>query len=323
MHADKPKELQICKPRTFSGDRREIRDFIADLRLYLSVNEKIYDDSEKKISFALSFIRGGEAGRWKEDFLREAQEAWDRTHPLTTGEGFKFDSWTKFLKKLKEQFDEEEIVDDAFDVLRTFQQGNKNIFDHITRFKLLISRAGITQEQVIIDFFKRSLDRRLAEKIVTLGQPKTLENWYTKAKEYDGAGRKWARSQLTIKRRDPYDNPTPSKSTRDEYAMDTTLDAIEINAMDKAKQDELRKKGACYKCEGKGHLARDCPTKVTVNYKNRGNFQGKSPQGNKNSTDPKKSWKGKEFYAHIRATADDMDDEEKELLVKSLEEEGF
>ena len=62
----KPVELKLAAPKPFTGNREDLNGFLLDLNLYLTVNREIYDDSFKKIGYALSFMTSGDAKSWKD-----------------------------------------------------------------------------------------------------------------------------------------------------------------------------------------------------------------------------------------------------------------
>lgn len=59
-----PKEVRLRNPDVFNGDRTKSKRFMADIDNYQSLNPSIYDTDEKKIAYALSYMRGGTAGPW-------------------------------------------------------------------------------------------------------------------------------------------------------------------------------------------------------------------------------------------------------------------
>src|SRR6266700_5734257 len=76
--------------------------------------------------------------------------------------------------------------------LEKIQQGNQNVEEFITQFKLLIGQAGLTTESFtdnvhLIGMFRKALHPQLAERIL-YGEaiPETIEGWYKKAVQYEG-----------------------------------------------------------------------------------------------------------------------------------------
>lgn len=335
MHADSPKELRINSPKPFDGNPAKLESFLLDADIYLTCNDKLYSTDVKKILWALSYFSEKEAKRWKMQYITGLKEEADEKY----NGSIQWPSWKEFIELLKKEFKNYISVDSAFDQLCNLKQKG-GINDHITTFKLLISRAGITQEAVIIDFFKRSLNRNLAEKIVTLGQPKTLQDWYEKAREMEGAYRRW-QGQISVKRSDPF-KEISSKPEKDPYAMDVDAvdiesedEELEVNALSPEKRKEFQSKGACFKCGGKGHIAKNCSTRrffqksggfqKTGNFNNyqRGGSQSPKPQVTQNKEVQKTKWKGRELHTHIRGLFQDMDDEEVETCIQLMEQEGF
>jgi hypothetical protein len=107
MNVDKPDrkgELKLNQPKPFTGKREELKKFLQDVKLYLHVNEKIYDTDIKKISFALSFMNEGDAASYKEQMLEEAME---KAGPLNLG------TWKEFTDNLVAAFKPYDAPGDA------------------------------------------------------------------------------------------------------------------------------------------------------------------------------------------------------------------
>ena len=68
----KPTELKLSPPKSFTGKREDLKKFLQDVKLYLHVNKKIYDNDDKQILFALSYMNDGDAASRKEQLLEEA-----------------------------------------------------------------------------------------------------------------------------------------------------------------------------------------------------------------------------------------------------------
>ena len=72
LPTNKPVELKLAAPKPFTGNQEELNGFLLDLNLYLTVNRDIYDNSFKKIGYALSFMTSGDAKSWKDQYLEES-----------------------------------------------------------------------------------------------------------------------------------------------------------------------------------------------------------------------------------------------------------
>ena len=56
-----PKEIRINLPKEFSRLQSEAGPFLQDVTLYLTLNQEVYNNDNKKIIFALSFMNSGPA----------------------------------------------------------------------------------------------------------------------------------------------------------------------------------------------------------------------------------------------------------------------
>ena len=90
LPTNKPVELKLAAPKPFTGNREELNSFLLNLNLYLMVNRDIYDDSFKKIGYALSFMTSGDAKSWKDQYLEESNQ----------GEYLDLGTWSEFTEAL-------------------------------------------------------------------------------------------------------------------------------------------------------------------------------------------------------------------------------
>ena len=124
MPVDKPEqkgELKLNHPKPFSGKREDLKKFLQDVKLYLHVNDKIYDHHAKKISFALSFMNEGDAASWKEQLLEE----------VMAKEPFDLGTWDVFEKNLTNAFQPYDAPGDALEEMKNSQNGKR--FDRGTQ----------------------------------------------------------------------------------------------------------------------------------------------------------------------------------------------
>jgi hypothetical protein len=63
-------KIKLYPPTPFSGKRNKFVLFMQDVYIYLKVNRHLYDDDNKKISFILSYLTGGDVAIWKQQFIR-------------------------------------------------------------------------------------------------------------------------------------------------------------------------------------------------------------------------------------------------------------
>ena len=70
-----PKEIRINLPKEFSRLQSKAGPFLQDVTLYLTLNQEVYNNDNKKIVFALSFMNSSQAQAWKESFITQKTDA--------------------------------------------------------------------------------------------------------------------------------------------------------------------------------------------------------------------------------------------------------
>ena len=64
-----PKELSLNKPDSFTGEHDKFTAWLLSIRTYLMMNAHVYDTDEKQIGFTLSYMTGGSALAFKENYI--------------------------------------------------------------------------------------------------------------------------------------------------------------------------------------------------------------------------------------------------------------
>ena len=166
----KPTELKINPPKPFSGKRDEFDKFLQDIILYLELNNEIYDNDKKKIAYTLSFMNEGDAASWKSQYLIKAR----------TLTGLNLMGWTKFQTDLEAAFKPYDAPGDVLEKITALKMGNTSIEDHITRYKILITKAGILKNSpAAINYFQKSLNVPLQKQLLNLPTLlTTLDEWF-------------------------------------------------------------------------------------------------------------------------------------------------
>jgi hypothetical protein len=306
-----PREKGINKPTPFTGDRKKVETFIQECRMYLRINKDIYTDDEDKIAFLLSFMNEKEALRWKQTFLRY----------ITNDEGdMIFPSFKDFVQELLSYFQPANTTQEAAHQMALLKQGNKTAEEIITEFRLLTSLAGYsitsTSDHLhLIEKLRNVLNPSLVKKVMLLDNPPTtIDGWVQKAIAIDS---NYRMTMDVLNRR--LDGRGKAKETKKttygdyfkarKYKEEKDPDAMDIDAMSMEKRLALMKKGACFKCEKPGHMARDHDEYVKREKKE--NARGST------SFLPKKKTIG-EIHALLQALSDD---ETKELMALQSKED--
>ena len=122
----KPQELKLGQPPSFDGTPEKARGWFNNIQLYLLVNKDIYNDDDRKIAYALSFMKEGSAALWS---LTETEAALKRNPP-------NFGTWQNFLNKFSASFILENTKDQAIAWMTTTKVDKKTpLMDYISQFK--------------------------------------------------------------------------------------------------------------------------------------------------------------------------------------------
>ena len=141
------KELKgLSKPDPFRDDPSDLDRFFNDCHLYLDANEDIYNDKKKKVIFMLSYLKGGNAERYKTLWMEQKKAA--------AGTGtISYGNLAQFTQDLQAAFKETNKKHDALHELRHIKQGSDTIDDFNNKFKLLVNQTKITDDLTLIDTY--------------------------------------------------------------------------------------------------------------------------------------------------------------------------
>jgi Ty3 transposon capsid-like protein len=196
-------KIRLNPPTPFTGKQSDFILFMQDVYVYLKVNRLTYDNDEKKISFILSYLAGGDAAVWKQQFIQTKIEESEEVKSDEPNWG----TYKKFVEALKKTFQPYDEQAKSLEDMKKLRLGDGSITEHNSKFRLLVSQTGIKDSLVLTDLYRETLPWGLQSPIIRSEHPpKTLEEWYTKATNFYVGHQ---RAQCLFRKRDKPVN-TPS-----------------------------------------------------------------------------------------------------------------
>ena len=241
-----PKELSLNKPEGFDGNQERFTAWLLSVRTYLMLNAHIYDTDEKLIGFTLSYMTGGSALAFKENYIEGCIA--DGVHFYIT------ETFDSFIQKLKTVYDVRDIKVTSMLHLANIKQGTRSLANYGSQFQLLMNRAGIKDGVPMGTFFGKGLSPFLSNHVLSLGIiPKSVQDWIKAASAINNAeatkrifrGMDTAEDQKGLYYSEQ--KATMLRKFRDPDAMD----------VDRGKPKTARPL-ECFGCKGP-HMKRDCP----------------------------------------------------------------
>ncbi|XP_057250700.1 uncharacterized protein LOC130591405 [Beta vulgaris subsp. vulgaris] len=240
---------------TGEGKPEDLLEWIRQLE---KVNEYRGFDDRKK--FKVAAIRLTKyAGIWLEGL--HAQRAKKNKAKLC--------SWEKLKGKLKDKFLPDDYEHKQFMRLTSISQNNLSVHEYTMEFEKLGLMCDIEEKEMhktarYIKGLHRSIAKRvevstyhsftdvtkLAQKFEEHDKEEKPKGTYTP--RYDPNAKGKATTSYTRWNENPKPNNTPKE--------DTTMEKTKV-VVPKDKFEELRK---CFKCQGRGHIASNCPTKKAL-----------------------------------------------------------
>ncbi|KAK1223682.1 hypothetical protein PQX77_013440 [Marasmius sp. AFHP31] len=160
--ANKDEGAVIAKPAVFKGDADNVARFLPMFRnwateqkvLRIKAGEGVTPgdvgklDHKKTIQSALSFCKGGEAGRWVANYLKQINTS-------TTDESVAFPfegKWETFEKQFKVRFGSANKKADAIRELEQMKQGNRAVTLYCQDFRDAGAKTGLSDTNLMIHF---------------------------------------------------------------------------------------------------------------------------------------------------------------------------
>ena len=241
-----PKELSLNKPNGFTGEHNKFIAWLLSVRMYLMMNAHVYDTDEKQISFTLSYMTGGSALAFKENYIKGC---------ISDGLNFFIaESFAEFVKKLKNVYEVRDIKATSMLHLTNIKQGNRPLAEYASQFLMLMKCTGIQDGTPMGTFFGKGLMTFLSDRILSLGiTPDSVQDWIKVVSSVNAAEatKRVFKGMDTVEdRKNLYyqeHKATTPRKFRDPDAMD----------VNRGKPKTARPL-ECFGCKGP-HMRRDCP----------------------------------------------------------------
>ena len=170
-------EICIGCPDEYNGKAETAQAWMDSVRLYLLINHALYYDNDRKIAFALSYMKKGSAATWAEVHRQQG---------LTT---LLFGTFTQFQNDFETTFVNTNATREAMSWLSTTRiDSGEQLQEYINTFKLNVIRAQYNELKdtaTLISYFSTGLPTWIMHRIQAMDMvPTTLAIWYEKAAHF-------------------------------------------------------------------------------------------------------------------------------------------
>jgi hypothetical protein len=230
-------------------------------------------------------------------------------------------SYDNFIKEIEKDFSPYDAPKDAIYDMKEIKLGKGSIEEHVSRFKMLVTKSRLAKNDAVVEYFRESLPVPLQTKIMSLPTPPTtLDDWYKWAIQFQNnfirmqSAISKTRGNYTTNNTNKNKNDNNSKGPQRFYFDHSQKDpnAMDVDAMSIQERDDIMKRGLCFLCREPGHISKFCPKKG----------QGRPPQP-QNTAPQVKKWKGKELHTHIKALIAQMEADDINTFFEESAKEGF
>lgn len=250
-----PRGLKVAPPDTFDGTLSTTETFLSQLALYFEGKKHELQADSDKITFALSYMKGGTAGPWAKRKVKEFV-----TSPSA------IQTWEEFAEEFFSVFGDPDLAGTAREKMEHLKQGSQTAEEYVAKFREIKDDTGYN-DAALVDRFEKGLNSALVDKIYALPEmPNTLNHWIEWATKLD---RQWRKREVrkkavatsaVSKQLKPL---TPANIISSKPSTVPQLPQVVPMEVDAGKKNF--KSIVCYKCRKTGHIARNCTSTVNIN----------------------------------------------------------
>ena len=222
-------EIRIGCPDEYDGKAKTAQAWLDSVQLYLLIDHTLYYDDDRKIAFALSYMKKGSAAIWAE--VRHQQG-------LAT---LSFGTFTQFQTDFENTFVDTNAAREAMNWLSTTCiDSGEQLQEYINTFKLNVVHAKydeLKDTATLISYFSAGVPTWIMHHIQAMDMvPTTLTLWYEKAAHFHlqkEIARKIALMHQGNAPQPPCSNQSlrlNSRPSRDPNAMD--IDALNLSPVE-------------------------------------------------------------------------------------------
>jgi hypothetical protein len=235
-------DLKVAKPKPFSGQAKEAREFMTSCEMVFLTQASKFDNLAARLYYILSYCTEGIAKDWRDTILADTtiflEEVADlmAINKLSAG------------KALKEAFLKVWIPatarTEALTAIQTIKQGTDTVEEYTIRFRNIKRETDLNDEALVI-FYTNGLKEPIKQRIYDSGEiPATLSEWIRRATIIDNSWRTYMISRGN--------RPTRGR-VRVFQGNNNGRTQLTPEEFKRRRENKL-----CFRCGQGGHMANKC-----------------------------------------------------------------
>jgi len=275
-------EPKISQPQYFNGDRKNINEFLTQLKMVFSLQASRFPTEKSKVIYACSYLRNS-AFTWAQPMLETLNSPMEESH---------LNSFQEFSEKLRSAFGDPDPIATAQRELYKLKQGSQSASEYAASFQRFSSRTK-WNDDALKYHFTHGLNEDLQDELVTRDLPLDFLGYVAKVIALDNQirERRFVRQehkknffphrdhrQSNSQNKVPnYPQPRyfnssnsnypqsfpPKKSSENPSPVPMEIGASRTQFSPLSTDEKKRRveQKLCLYCGQPGHVAKDCPVK--------------------------------------------------------------